>query len=240
MKIILSNILQKSLSISENAIDILKIALLKQTIKPKELEKNLLLHHSTIVKIVKKLSDMNCLRHRYLVDYHALGLSQYMVLLICTKKQKAVYREPIENPYFFAQKLNCLNTCTITQHFIGPKTKEFYNLLNNYCQDLKDKDRIVEFHVFEPSSSYRSYWFKYFNTKTKSLDFNLNDVVIESDLFDNDFFEENGDQNRTLDNIVVQTRIGRSKQDNIDSLDLEILTNLCLEIIIAEYNKRIS
>ena len=172
MMIILSNELLKSLSISENAIDILKIALLKQTIKPKELEKNLSLHHSTIAKIVRKLSDMNCLRHRYLVDYHALGLSQYMVLLICTKKQKAVYREPISNPYFFAQKLNCLNTCAISQHFIGPKTKKFYNLLINYCQDLKEKNSIVEFHVFELYSSYRSYWFKYFNTKTKSLDFN--------------------------------------------------------------------
>jgi len=234
MTIILSNVFQKSVSISENAIDILKIALLKQTIKPKEIGKNLSLHQSTITKIVKKLSDMNFLRHRYVVDYHALGLSQYIVLLICTKKQKLVYREPIDNPYFFAQKSNCLNTCTITQHFIGPKTKEFYNLLISYCQGLKDKNTIVEFQVFELHSSYRSYWFKYFNTKTKSLDFNINDAVIESDLFDYDFFEINGDYKRALDNIVVQTRIGTSQQDNIDGLDLEILN----QFMRGNYNRR--
>ena len=221
MTIILSNVFQKTVNISENTIDIMKIALLKQTIKPKEIEKNLSLHHSTIAKIVKKLTDMNFLQHWCLVDYHILGLCQYLVLLNCTKKQKTTYREPIDNPYFFAQKLNCLNTCAITQHFIGPKTKEFYNLLINYCQDLKDKNNIIEFQVFELHSSYRSYWFKYFNTKTKSLDFNLNDVVIESDLFDYDFYEINRDQKKTLDNIVVQTRIGKSQLDNIDSLDLE-------------------
>ncbi|NHJ33530.1 MAG: hypothetical protein FK732_11785 [Asgard group archaeon] len=234
MTIILSNVFQKSVSISEKAIDVLKIALLKQTIKPIEIGKNLSVHRSTIAKIVKKLLDMNFLRHWYLVDYYALGLTQYMVLLICTKKQKTIYREPKDNPYFFAQKVNCLNTCVITQHYIGPKTKEFYNLLISYCQGLKEKNSIVEFQVFELHPSYRSYQLKYFNTKTKSLDFNINDAVIESDLFDYDFFELNDDHKRTLDNIVVQTEIGKCEQENIDDLDVEILN----QFMQGNYNRR--
>jgi len=230
MELILSKIFQESVSISDNAIDIMKIALVKQTIKPKELEKNLSLHHSTIAKTVKKLSDMSILQHTYTVNYLALGLTQYLVLLICTKKQRANYRAPNRNPYLFSHKFKCLNTCIITQHYVGPKSKEFYKLLINYCQSLKEKNHIVEFQVFELHSSFRSYWFKYFNTKTKSLDFNLNDIAIESDLFDNDSFEINKNQTKTLENIIVPTRISEIQLDNFDYLDLKILNQFMVGI----------
>lgn len=234
MELILSKIFQESVSISDNAVDIMKIALIKQTIKPKELEKNLSLHHSTIAKTVKKLSDMNILQHRYTINYRALGLTQYIVLLICTKKQRANYLIPNMNPYLYSHKFKCLNTCVITQHYVGPKTKAFYNLLINYCQKLKEKNKIVESYVFELHSSFRSYWFKYFNTKTKSLDFNLNDIAIESDLFDNDSFELSKNQARKLENIVIPTRIAEIQNLDLDLLDFKILN----QFIVGNYNRR--
>lgn len=235
LKIILTNGFLKSVNISKKTVDIMNLALIKQTSKTKELEKNLPFHHNTIAKTVKKLLDMNILQHNYFVNYHALGLSQYIVLLICTKKQRAYYKTPIKNPFLYSHKYNCLNTCVINQHYVGPKTKEYYNLLINYCQKLEKKNLIVDFFVFELLPLFRSYWLKYFNTKTKSLDFNLNDVAIESDLFDSDSFEVNRNQAKTLENIIVSTRIRESQQENIDILDLKILNQFMFGI----YNRRI-
>lgn len=234
ISLILSNTFQESVNISDNAIDIMNIALIKQTIKPKELEKNLSLHHGTIAKTVKKLLEMNVLIKKYRINYLALGLTQFMVLLICTKKQRVYFRTPIRNPFLYTHKFICLNACVITQFYVGPKTKDYYKKLVNYCQNLKEKNQIVEFHVFELHSAFRSYWFKYFNTKTKSLNFNLNDIAIESSLFDNVSTETHKEKSNLLGNIVIPTRIVETKYLDLDSLDLKILNQFMTGI----YNRR--
>lgn len=234
MSLILSNTFQESVNISDNAIDIMNIALIKQTIKPKELEKNLSLHHGTIAKTVKKLLEMNVLIKKYRINYLALGLTQFMVLLICTKKQRVYFRTPIRNPFLYTHKFICLNACVITQFYVGPKTKDYYKKLVNYCQNLKEKNQIVEFHVFELHSAFRSYWFKYFNTRTKSLNFNLNDIAIESGLFDNVSTETHKEKSNLLGNIVIPTRIVETKYLDLDSLDLKILNQFMTGI----YNRR--
>ncbi len=234
MSLILSNTFQESVNISDNAIDIMNIALIKQTIKPKELEKNLSLHHGTIAKTVKKLLEMNVLIKKYRINYLALGLTQFMVLLICTKKQRVYFRTPIRNPFLYTHKFICLNACVITQFYVGPKTKDYYKKLVNYCQNLKEKNQIVEFHVFELHSAFRSYWFKYFNTRTKSLNFNLNDIAIESGLFDNVSTETHKEKSNLLGNIVIPTRIVETKYFDLDSLDLKILNQFMTGI----YNRR--
>ena len=234
LDILLSNAFFESVNISEKAVNIMNIALLKQSIKSKELEKNLELHQSTIAKIVKKLLDMRILQHKYSVNYLALGLTQFIVLLICTKKQRINFRTAIENPFLFSHKFNCLNACVITQYYVGPKTTQFYNKLVNYCTELLEKDLIVEFHIFELHSSFRSYLLKYFNTKTKSIIFNLNDIVIESDLFDNDSFEANKEKIGQLENIIVPSRIADINYCELDILDLKIL----YQFISGIYNRR--
>jgi hypothetical protein len=234
MEIILSNTFQESINISDNAIDIMNIALIKQTTKPKELEKNLSLHHGTIAKTVKKLLEMNVLLQKYSINYLALGLTQFMVLLICTKKQRVYFRTPIRNPFLYTHKFICLNACVITQFYVGPKTKDYYKKLINYCQNLKEKNQIVEFHVFELHSAFRSYWFKYFNTRTKSLNFNLNDIAIESDLFDNFSIETHKEKSKLLGNIVIPTRIVENKYLDLDYLDLKILN----QFMTGVYNRR--
>ncbi|MBK5113189.1 MAG: hypothetical protein KGD59_03440 [Candidatus Heimdallarchaeota archaeon] len=234
MEIILSNTFQESINISDNAIDIMNIALIKQTTKPKELEKNLSLHYGTIAKTVKKLLEMNVLLQKYSINYLALGLTQFMVLLICTKKQRVYFRTPIRNPFLYTHKFICLNACVITQFYVGPKTKDYYKKLINYCQNLKEKNQIVEFHVFELHSAFRSYWFKYFNTRTKSLNFNLNDIAIESDLFDNFSIETHKEKSKLLGNIVIPTRIVENKYLDLDYLDLKILN----QFMTGVYNRR--
>ncbi|NHK29941.1 MAG: hypothetical protein FK730_01225 [Asgard group archaeon] len=221
--IILSDLFYDSVKITENAVSIMETVLLKNTIKTKEIADFSSKNSSVVSKTINRLLAMNVLRQQYSINYFALGLTQYVVLLICTKKQSQLFRSLPKNPYLFSQKFNCLNTCVITQYYVAPRTKLFYKKLIEYCKKHKQNNRIVEFYAFEITSSFRNFLFKYFNPKTKKQDINFNDIVIESD-----FFDTNLDTNISLDqlnigNIVMPTGITDYNPIKIDLIDLQIL-----------------
>ncbi|HUT80889.1 MAG TPA: hypothetical protein VMZ29_06780 [Candidatus Bathyarchaeia archaeon] len=221
-EITITNIQNESITISESAIDIMEIALIKQTISPSQIKQFTNKHPTTIAKTINKLLAMKILKHDYVIDYSKCGLTQYLVLLICTKQQSMFFRQMPKNPFLYSHKFNCLNICVITQYYVAPKSKLFYENLVVYCEELKKENKIVVYHAFEIINSYRSYLFKYFNPKTKSQTININDLAIESGLFE---LETNKKEQESipLGNIVIPSRVIGSKQIDLDIIDLKIL-----------------
>ncbi len=221
--IILSEVYFNSVKITEKAISIMEMALLKQSIKVKEISYFSSKNHSFVSKTINRLMAMNVLRHNYSINYFALGLTQYVILLICTKRQSQTFKSLPRNPYLFSQKFNCLNICVITQYYVAPRTNVFYKKLVEYCNNLKENNRIVKFYAFEITTSFRNFLFKYFDPKTKRQNINFNDLVIESGFFDTDIKDDFSLEKLNLGNIIVPTRITDGNVVDIDLIDIQIL-----------------
>ncbi len=222
-ELLLSEIYLNSVSISENAVDILEKILINQTIKPTIIKKHTNSHKSTISKTIKRLLDMQIIVHAYDVNYFALGLTQYIVLLICLKDQSFKFKSLPKNPFLFSHKFNCLNACVITQYYVAPRTKTFYDNLVSYCERLMAENLITKYYAFEITKSSNNYTFRYFNPKTKMQKINFNDIAIESDLFEIDKIESKTLEKGSLKNIIVPSRIVDIEPQEIDLIDLKIL-----------------
>ncbi|MBN1328993.1 MAG: hypothetical protein JXA54_05925 [Candidatus Heimdallarchaeota archaeon] len=233
-EIIITNIQNESITISESAIDIMEIALIKQTISPFIINQFSNKHPTTIAKIINKLLTMKILKHGYEIDCSKCGLTQYIVLLICTKQQSIFFHYPPKNPFLYSHKFNCLNICVITQYYVAPKSKLFYEYLVGYCEELKQNNKIVNFYAFEIIDSYRSYLFKYFNPKTKSQSININDIAIESGLFDTQGSKLNH-ESKPIGNIAIPSRAINSKPIDLDIVDIKIFN----QFLLGNSNRRI-
>jgi hypothetical protein len=226
-EIILTNVYFDFVKITENALSVMELVLLKNSIKANEIAQFVSKHPSSIAKVINKLLNMNVLRHQYSVNYFSLGLTQFIVLFNCTKEQSGFFKSIPENPYLFSHKFNCLNTCVITQYYVAPRSKQFYKKLVDQCQNLKNQNKIVDFYAFEITTSFRNFHFKYFNTKTQEQNINFNDLTIESNIFDADSPIPNIDR-LNIGNIVVPTGIVDSKPIEFDLLDLQILNQFII------------
>ncbi len=226
-EIIITNIQNESITISKSTIDIMEIVLIKQTISPSVISQFTNKHPTTIAKIINKLLALKILKHDFSIDYSKCGLTQYIVLLICTKSQSVLFQSMPKNPFLYSHKFNCLNTCVITQYYVAPKSELFYEKLVEYGKELKQNNKIVDFYAFEIIDSYRSYLFEYFDTKTKNQTININDLAIESGLFDPESNKINQDSS-SLGNIIVPSRAINSKQVELDLIDIDILNQFQL------------
>jgi hypothetical protein len=225
--LILSDVYFNSIKISDNALSIIELVLLKDSIKPNKIAQFSTKHPSVISKMINKLLAMKVLAHEYAVNYFALGLTQYVVLLNCTKEQSQNFSQLPANPYLFSQKFNCLNTCIITHYYVAPKSKDFFNKLKESCNDLIKENKIINFYAFEITSSYRTFLFKYFDTKTKRQNINFNDLAIESDIFELDINTPISKQS-DIGNIVVPSGIAGNEIVEFDLFDLQIINQFLL------------
>ncbi|NHJ48216.1 MAG: hypothetical protein FK733_10560 [Asgard group archaeon] len=225
--LILSDVYFNSVKITDNALSIMELVLIQNSIKPKKLARFSSKHPSVMAKVINKLLAMKVLDHQFTVNYFALGLTQYVVLLNCTKEQSQYFRSLPSNPYLFSQKFNCLNTCIITHYYVAPKSDEFFKKLIEGSDDLVRKNKIINYYAFELTSSYRTFLFKYFDTKTKRQNINFNDIAIESDIFELDTNSVISKQ-EDIGNIVVPSGIIGTDIAEYDYLDLQIINQFLM------------
>ncbi len=233
--LIISKVRDASVGLNDSAIDLLKIALIKQTLKPKELEKYTNKSRSTISKITKKLQDMQILDTRIQVNIHRLNLGNYYMLFNCTRKQyEKMKNSHPKHPFLFAYTVHCLTTCTISLQFIGPRTEKFFRHLEKYCKWLKRTNQIIEYQLFELHNSFRSYFLKYFNPKSKIQNLNINDIAINYNLLREMPQDKRKGANLESENIII-THPQYSKMCNkLDKNDIEIIN----QILNGNYTRR--
>ena len=225
--LILSQIQKEAIGLNDSAIDIMKIALIKQTTKPKELEKYSDKSKSTISKSVKKLLDMQVLYSRYQVNIHLLNLGKHLILLSCTKKQYEKIRYSIpKHPFLFSYSIHRSVNYIIGLQFVGPRTKEFNQHLVNYCKQLESRGSILEYYVFEIINSLRNYNFKYFDPKTKTQNLNINDIAVNYSLLRDISQDQKEKYERDLDNIVIHIPQFSQAYHDIELADLEIINQI--------------
>ncbi|NHJ87215.1 MAG: hypothetical protein FK734_17255 [Asgard group archaeon] len=233
-ELILDQVYNQSVSLSDSDIDLLKIALLKQTVKAKQISSFTDRHYNTIAKSIKKLHDLNILQNRIELNYPSIGLEQFVAVIDCTKKQSEFYLEPPFHPYIMAQRMNCLNSCVITQFYTGPNRKDFYEQLKAYGEYLIEKNHAFDFNLFKFSNSYRNYNFRYFNPKTKTQQINLYDMAFESGLFETNSEILPPMDHYESENIVIPSRVKSNKVFELEELDINII-NLLIQ---SNYTQR--
>jgi hypothetical protein len=219
-----------SIGISDTAIELMKIALIKQTTRPTTLEQFIDRSPSTISKTINKLEKMNVLFSYKKVNHRLLGLSTYFVLLLTTKKQSVPFYSYYPScPFLQSQKINCLGTCTVTQLYFGPKKSSFKEYLERYCQALKESNKIIDYFIFQEQDSYRSYQFKHFDQKTRKNVLELTEIAIKCKMF-----EYAGEKdyllNKKEDNILVKTEDGKNVLEEIERFDIEIINQFFQQI----------
>jgi len=221
-KIILTEIYYSVVKITKNTVDIMQKALLRQTIKPKILAQYSTKHLTTISKTIKQLLAMRILRRNFFVNLAALGLTQYIVLLFSARKGFNFFNTVPQIPFLVSQKKNCLANCIITQLYTAPKSPQFFQYLNNYCEDLLERGFIYDFYLFEVLNSKRYYSFKYFNPKSKKHQLNFNMLVIESGLFQSEL------PSKILnlpppETIIIPSKVFKSRLKAVNLLELQII-----------------
>ncbi len=233
--LIVSKVRDVSVGINESAVDIMKIALIKQTLKPKELEKYTDKSKSTISKITKKLQDMQVLNTRTQVNIHRLNLGNYYMLLNCTRSQYEKLKNSFpKHPFLFTYRVHCLTTCTITLQFVGPRTEEFYLHLEKYCKWLKGSNQTIEYQLFELFNPFRSYSFKHFDTKSKIQNLNINDIAINYNLLREIPQEKRKGTKSEPENIIVTIPQFSKICNKLDQIDIEIIN----QILIGNFTRR--
>lgn len=227
--LIISKVRDVSVGINESAVDIMKIALIKQTLKANELEKYTDKSKSTISKITKKLQDMQVLDTKSQVNIHRLNLGNYYLLFNCTRKQYEKLKNNFpKHPFLFTYKVHCLATCTIILQFVGPRTKEFYLHLEKYCKWSKKTNQIIEYQLFELNNSFKSYFFKYFDPKSKIQNLNINDIVINYNLLREIPQAKRKGAKLEPENIIITIPQCSKLCDKLDQIDIEIINQFLI------------
>ncbi|NHJ04137.1 MAG: hypothetical protein EAX90_04895 [Candidatus Heimdallarchaeota archaeon] len=227
LTLIYNRILHDNISISKNAINLIKIALTKQTLKLNELALYTSKSKTSISKTIKRLTDMNILYLRKSLNLKALNLTRYFVLLNCTRTQNNLLNKKImSSPYLVSQRINCLNNCSIIHVFFGPNTQEFYNLLETYYGKLKNKGDIAEYFIVNAINKTTNYLLKYFNPNTKKQEINFIDMAIECNLLSALSKDSLSKRLENLENIVVEHINVDNIFHELDVIDIEIINQM--------------
>ncbi len=233
--LIVSKVRDASISLNESAVDLMKIALIKQTLKPKELEKYTDKSKSTIGKTIKKLQDMQILNTRMQVNIQRLGLGNYYMLFTCTRTQYETLKNNLpKHPYLFSYKVHCLTTCTVLLQFVGPRTEKFYLHLEKYCKWVKKTNQIIEFQLFELHNPFKSYFFKYFDPKSKVQNLNISVAAINYNLLREIPQDRRKGTSLEPENIIVKYPLFSKMCSKIDQIDLEIAN----QVLIGNFTRR--
>ncbi|HUU79405.1 MAG TPA: hypothetical protein VMX55_13750 [candidate division Zixibacteria bacterium] len=227
LTLIYYKIFHDTIGVSKNAIDLIKIALTKQTLKLNELALYTSKSKTSISKTIKRLTDMNILYLRKSLNLKALNLTRYFVLLNCTRTQNNLLNKKImSSPYLISQRINCLNNCLITHVFFGPDTQEFYNLLENYYGNLKNNGDIAEYFIVNAINKTTNYLLKYFNPNTKKQEINFIDMAIECNLLSALSKDSLSKRLENLENIVVEHINANNIFHELDIIDIEIINQM--------------
>ncbi|MHA1556257.1 MAG: hypothetical protein ACTSPM_04910 [Candidatus Heimdallarchaeota archaeon] len=227
--LIVSKVRDASISLNESAVDLMKIALIKQTLKPKELEKYTDKSKSTIGKTIKKLQDMQILNTRMQVNIQRLGLGYYYMLFTCTRTQYETLKNNLpKHTYLFSYKVHCLTTCTVLLQFVGPRTEKFYLHLEKYCKWVKKTNKIIEFQLFELHNPFKSYFFKYFDPKSKVQNLNISVAAINYNLLREIPQDRRKGTSLEPENIIVKYPQFSKMCSKIDQIDLEIANQVLI------------
>ncbi|MFW9922479.1 MAG: hypothetical protein ACFFDW_04225 [Candidatus Thorarchaeota archaeon] len=226
-RIILDNVSTKFIDIPESAIDILKIALIKQTNRPIDIVNFTDKSCSTISKLIKKLQDGRILFYCKNVSNQSLGLIKYHVLMNFTRERsKDIEKMFLKSPFVITEQINCINSCIAIIIIFGPDDPKFLSYLNKYCKNLLDNIIINEYFIFKVEDILTNYNFKYLNLKTKKQEFNLSNIIIDYDLMKDNIMQDFESLRYDLDNILLKANNYSSKLGKLDQVDMEIIEQI--------------
>ena len=224
--VIYNKIFHESIGLTDQSIEILKVALAKQTIKPNALVKFINKSRSTVSKQIKRLIEMNILLPMKTINLQSLNLTRYFVIMNYPRKRNIFSEKPLDFPFLISQRIYCINNCFSIHIYFGPNSSDFFNLLKRLYSKLEEEGEINEFYIFNAHNIITNYLFKYYNPKTNQQLLNFNDIAIEcnilTDLSLNSFSKEDAN----LGNIIIEHLNTSIPDTKIDSIDIEIINEL--------------
>lgn len=225
--LLLDQIYDNTIGLSDNSIEILKLSLAKQTIKPKIIEKHTNKKRNYISYALRNMQKLQILSHTKEISFQAIGLTNYHLLLFLDRaKIEKIRKNLLKLPYLFSLEINSLSYSIAKLEFMAPNNKRFLETLKKFSLDLIENNLIKDFYYFTIDQNFTNYLFKYFDHKTKTQDLNLNNVAIDYNLLSRPLHYDFYSLQKELGNFVIFPQ-GREKiLSTIDFTDLEILNQI--------------
>ncbi|MEA2070205.1 MAG: hypothetical protein U9O98_02850 [Asgard group archaeon] len=181
---ILHKIRSDYLRLNDLSIDILKIALIRQTTKLKELAQFISKHKSTISKNINNLLNQKILYERFALNKEKFGLVSYTTFASIKPKYISFFTSHFpSNPFLYSQKIYRFYQPFFTQHYVAPNSNEFRQLLHDSYSKLNNEEKISNYHIFQIKNPHRIYNLSLYDQKKNQTKIQLFDHSIKTDLF---------------------------------------------------------